>query len=347
MPKWVDLAQAGWRLWRLLDWRPIREQAETPLRVELLGSGPVAERAASLLAGVRSLTRRPFEALPANAAPDLVLLAPPDDRAALATATRIALDCEERGVASLLLVSPGTEPLPAGAAYVAVDPVDPSEEEQLASAIIEALPEDRRLAAAREAPTLRAPLARRLIQEVSFANAQFALVTNIPTLLPGLGTAAGVGADILVLTTNQIVLVYRLAALWGAPLGEPRAIIAEALPVVGGAFVWRTAARALVGALPAIAALAPKVGIAYVGTYLVGALASAYYERRLRPSPEQVREIEAEAKQALAEVWHRLRPGHPSSASELTAGPTPLRAPPPASTLPPPTAPREGGELGA
>ena len=45
MPKWVDLAQAGWRLWRLLDWRPIREQAETPLRVELLGSGAAAERA--------------------------------------------------------------------------------------------------------------------------------------------------------------------------------------------------------------------------------------------------------------------------------------------------------------
>jgi|SRR5581483_538140 len=347
MPKWVDLAQAGWRLWRLLDWRPIREQAETPLRVELLGNGPAAERAVDLLAGVRSLTRRPLEALPANATPDLVLLAPSDDPTALATATRVALDCEERGVASLLLVAPGTAPLPAGAAYVVVEPADPSEEEQLASALIEALPEDRRLAAAREAPTLRAPLARRLIQEVSFANAQFALVTNIPTLLPGFGTAAGVGADILVLTTNQIVLVYRMAALWGAPLGEPRAIIAEALPVVGGAFVWRTAARALVSALPAIAALAPKVGIAYVGTYVVGALASAYYARGLRPSPEQVREIEAEAKQALTEVWHRLRPARPASSSEPPAGPTPLRAPQPTSTLPPPTASRESGGMGA
>ncbi len=335
MPKWVDLAQAGWRLWRLLDWRPIRRQAETPLRLELLGSGPLAERAAALFAGVGGLTRRPLEALPANATPDLVLLAPPD-AAAVPTATRIALDCEERGLAHLLLVAPGVAPPPAGATYVVVDLADPAEEEQLAGAVIEALPEDRRLAAAREAPPLREPLARRLVQEVAFANAQFALATNLPTLLPGVGTVAGVGADILVLTTNQIVLVYRMAALWGAPLGDPRAILAEASPVVGSAFLWRTAARTLVGLLPSFAALAPRVGIAYVGTYLVGALASAYYARGLRPSPEQVREIEAEAKQALASVWHRLRPGYSAPHAWPPAPPSQLGLP--RTALPPPAA---------
>jgi hypothetical protein len=308
MPKWVDLAQAGWRLWRLLDWRPIREQAETPPRLVLLGGGPAAEPAVRLLAGVPGITRGPLEPLPDTVRPDLVLLVPPNPADSLSLAPRIADECEEREIASLLLVPPGAVPVPAGIGYVVVDPNAPDLDEQLAAALIEALPEERRLAAARRAPALREPLAHRLIQEVAFANAQFALVTNLPALLPGVGTAAGIGADLLVLTTNQIVLVYRMAALWGEPLGDPRALLVEIAPVVGSAFLWRTAARALVGLLPAFAALAPKVGVAYLGTYLVGALASAYYAHGLRPSDAQIKEVEAEARQALAGVWHRLRP---------------------------------------
>src|SRR5205085_9228641 len=120
--------------------------------------------------------------------------------------------------------------------------------------------------------------------ESAFANAQFALMTNLPTFLPGVGGAAAMGADVLVLTTNQIVLVFKMAALWGANLDNPRALLMEAAPVVGGAFLWRTAARALIDLLPGFALLAPKVGVAYVGTYIVGALASAYYQSGVRPS---------------------------------------------------------------
>src|SRR2546421_380834 len=80
-------------------------------------------------------------------------------------------------------------PVPPGIDCVVVDPNAPALD-GLAAALIEALPEERRLAAARRAPALREPLAHRLIQEVAFANAQFALVTNLPTLLPGVGTAA-------------------------------------------------------------------------------------------------------------------------------------------------------------
>jgi hypothetical protein len=182
------------------------------------------------------------------------------------------------------------------------------------------LPEDRRLAAARAFPRLRRPLARRVIHETALANAQFALVANLPTLVPGVGTAAGLGADVLILTTNQVVLVYKLAALWGQPLGDPRMLFVEVAPVVGSAFVWRTAARALVGLLPGFAAVAPKVGVAYVGTFIVGAMASAYYERGLRPSEAQIREIEAEARRALGQVWHRLIPARGPAPETANSG---------------------------
>ena len=121
--------------------------------------------------------------------------------------------------------------------------------------------------------TLKA--AKQLVQETAMANAQFSLLANLPAALPGIGVA-GVGADIVILTKNQVLLVYKLAALWGARLDDPRALLMEILPVVGGAFLWRTTARALLGLVPSFAAVAPKVAVAYLGTYVVGGLASAF-----------------------------------------------------------------------
>src|SRR5262249_26435265 len=153
---------AGWRLWRLLDWRPIREQAETPPRMTLLGGGPAAEPVLRLLAGVPGITRGPLEPLPDSVRPDLRLLVPPNPTESLSLAPRIAEECEEREIACLLLVPPGAVPVPPGIDYVVVDPGAPDLDE-LVAALIEALPEERRLAAARRAPALREPLAHRLI----------------------------------------------------------------------------------------------------------------------------------------------------------------------------------------
>jgi uncharacterized protein (DUF697 family) len=168
-------------------------------------------------------------------------------------------------------------------------------------------------------------------------------MTNLPAFLPGAGTAAAIGADTLVLTTNQVVLVYKMAAIWGADLSNPRALLVEAAPVVGGAFLWRGAARTLIELLPGFAALAPKVGMAYVGTYVVGELANYYYRCGIRPSDARLREIEAEARAALAQAWHRLRPGQPADRPATDGAPriVPVQAgnsPPP---LPP--APAEPG----
>jgi uncharacterized protein (DUF697 family) len=319
MPKWRDLGMGVWRMWRVLDWRPIRREAETPVRLALLGEGPALDRVAALFERAE-IARGPVGLPVDDPAPALVILSPGSDRETQATAAEQARSLDERNVASLLLLPPGTADAALDTPYTIVGPGSDAADEHLIVALIEALPLERRLGAARMAPPLRAPLARQLILESSFANAQFALMTNLPAFLPGAGSAAAIGADTLVLTTNQAVLVFKLAAVWGADLSNPRALVAEAAPVVGGAFLWRTAARTLISILPGFAALAPKVGVAYIGTYVVGELASLYYQSGVRPSPERVRQIEADARDALTQVWHRLRPGKGTPAGPVEPG---------------------------
>jgi uncharacterized protein (DUF697 family) len=334
MPRWKDLGLGAWRMWRVLDWRPIRREAETVPRLALLGSGPTLDRLDSLFAQ-GELRRGPIGLPIDEPPPDLVVLDVSTAPERVEAASDQARELQDRDVATLLLVPPGRAPSVPDLPYLAVDPTAPPTDERLGLALLDALPDQRRLGAARHAPALRAPLARMLIHEAAFANAQFALMTNLPTFLPGVGGVAAVGADTLVLTTNQVVLVFKMAAIHGASLADPKAVIAEALPVVGAAFLWRTAARTLIDLLPGFAVLAPKVGVAYVGTYVVGALASAYYQSGVRPSDARVQEIEAEARAALAQAWRRLRPGGPPAPSH-PGDRAPAGEKPDATALPPP-----------
>ncbi|MBX5490720.1 MAG: hypothetical protein IRZ14_06140 [Chloroflexi bacterium] len=328
MRRWLVLAQGMWALVRELDWRPIRAQAETPPRIALLGAGPLVERVTRLLGTLKPVARGPLD-LPLQAPlPDLTVLLPgqPEE---VAAAMQRAAELEAQDAGAVVLVPAGHEPSPPGGGYVVVDPAAPESEEQLALTVLDATPSERKLALGRACLPLRGPLARQLCQETAMANAQFALLANLPAALPGVG-AAGVGADIVILTKNQILLVYKLAALWGARLDSPRALFLELAPVVGGAFFWRTTARALLGLVPGFAAVAPKVAVAYLGTYIVGGLASAYYASGMRPDEARVREIEHEARQALAQAWRRLRPHDRRAAVEPAAAVTPPATPAPA-----------------
>lgn len=309
MRRWMVLAQAMWALVRELDWRPIRVQAETPPRIALLGANALRERVVRLLGAHRPSLEGPLDASLPTPLPDLTVLLPARPEEVPAAMQRAAeIEAQEAG--AVVLVPLGQEPSPPGGGYVLVDPAAPALDEQLALTLLDATPSERRLAFGRACLPLRGPLARQLCQETAMANAQFALLANLPAALPGVGIA-GVGADIVILTKNQVLLVYKLAALWGARLDSPRALFLEIAPVVGGAFLWRTTARALLGLVPGFAAVAPKVAVAYLGTYIVGGLASAYYASGLRPDEARVREVEQEARQALAEAWRRLRPrGH-------------------------------------
>jgi len=180
--------------------------------------------------------------------------------------------------------------------------------DKLAVALLGRLPTELHLAAARHLPGLRAIFARDLIGSVAFTNATYSLASGLPEQIP-LVNVPFAAADILVLTKNQALLVYRLALAYGAP-PDFQARIREVLPVVGGAFLWRQAARSLIGLIP-IWGLLPKVAVAYAGTYTTGVAAWRWYESGDLVSTEQIKRISSEAitlgRQRAAELIARAR----------------------------------------
>ena len=114
-------------------------------------------------------------------------------------------------------------------------------------------------------------------------------------------------ADMLVLTKNQVLLLFKLAGLYGRDLELGRQLLVEIMPVVGGAFVWRSTARALVGLLPGLLGLLPKTLVAYTGTYVVGQTARYYYRFGRKPPPEFIRELRAEAARLARETMTRIQ----------------------------------------
>ncbi|MCC6315489.1 MAG: hypothetical protein IT337_15900 [Thermomicrobiales bacterium] len=175
----------------------------------------------------------------------------------------------------------------------------------LRAQIVRRMPE-RAPALGRAYPALRAVAAKVVIDETSVVNAQFALMSNIPSLLPFIGGLAAIGADFIVLTKNQVMMVYKLAAIYGRDLEDQIGILQEILPVVGVGFGWRTVARGAVTLLPFAAGTLPKVGIAYAGTAVVGRGAEFYYRTNRRPSRAQLEQYARQAQDAAQRVAERL-----------------------------------------
>ncbi len=159
--------------------------------------------------------------------------------------------------------------------------------EEMRLEIVRRLP-NRALAIARRFPAMRACAAKAEIDQVSMANAQFALVSNIPSLIPFIGGLAAVGADFVVLTKNQVLLMYKLAAIHGRNLDDQVGLLQEIVPVVGTGFVWRSLARSAATLVPFAAGTIPKVAIAFAGTMAIGRSADFYYRTNRRPSREQL-----------------------------------------------------------
>lgn len=83
------------------------------------------------------------------------------------------------------------------------------------------------------------------------------------------------GADMPILTANQMRMVLKIAAAYGLTLSLRRA--REMLMVMGGGFTFRALARQAAGLVP-VAGWAVKGAIAYSGTRTLGYLASRYFE---------------------------------------------------------------------
>jgi uncharacterized protein (DUF697 family) len=152
------------------------------------------------------------------------------------------------------------------------------------------------LALGRHLPGLRPLVGERIVQDFSRVNAQFALVSAVPQAVPIIAPLfpAAAGADMLVLTKTQVMMVIRLAAAYGRT-PEPRARLRESGPVIGGAFGWRALARELVGLVPGGVGLVLKAMVAYAGTFATGRAAVYYYQYGRRPTRIEMRGMRQEA----------------------------------------------------
>jgi uncharacterized protein (DUF697 family) len=321
VPSWNDLGTALSTL-REIDVTAIREESERPVTIACLGAQPALALALGLL---RSSGGRRYG--PAGPDPllsldlgevgrerlagelgdrlrraDLLLIAL-DGRESIpaASAAALALLAELALPTVILVTNVGTPPIPAGEtrrsfAYAQVvtiaDPSAPQAADTLAAAVLEKLPADLQLACARSLSGVRPAYARQLIGAIAFTNASYALASALPEQIP-IFNIPFAAADILVLTKNQALLVYRLALAHGAP-PEFQARIREVLPVLGGAFAWRQLARTLVGLIP-VWGVVPKVAIAYAGTYSTGMVAWRWFADSELISGARLKEITDEA----------------------------------------------------
>lgn len=180
-------------------------------------------------------------------------------------------------------------------ATVGIDPNDQTEvDSRIAELVLRSLP-SRLMVVARSIESTRARAAKSLVLETSRVNGEFALLSNLPANIPVLGTILSAGADFVLLTKNQAMMVLKLAAIYGRPMDDRWRLAAEIAPVVGAAFGWRTISRLLVGTLPTPVAALPKTAIAYAGTYVIGQMAQYYYQHGRRPSRATTRRFAEEA----------------------------------------------------
>ena len=289
-----------WRLTRELNVQALRESFERPVNLHVLGSdAAIAQRVARLI-----------EPDPAAGDITLGILGEVSHPRADVLIVAIAgpLEADARRALSDLSVSeiPLVLVQSAGAAEMLVLGIpderivtlgqttgDDEARERLFKALIPAAP-DIMLSAGRRHPLLREPVAEHLIRDTSRVNAQFAAISSLPANLPLVGGLVGDMADVLVLTKNQVLLLFKLGGLYGRDLQLGRQLLVEIAPVVGGAFVWRSTARALVGLLPSLLGLLPKTLVAYTGTFVVGQMARYYYRYGHKPPPDIVRDLRAE-----------------------------------------------------
>lgn len=304
-----------WRLTRELDVQGLRESFERPVSVRVLGSDhAIAQRVARLIEPDPAQGEISVGVLGENAREraDLYVVAiggplEPDARRVLSdlsvSETPLVLVQSEAAAGMLVLGIPEDRIMTLGETTA-----DDEARERLFKALVPAAPEVL-LSAGRRHPLLREPVAEHLIRETARVNAQFAAVSSLPANLPLIGGLVGDMADLVVLTKNQVLLLFKLAGLYGRDLSLGRQLIAEVLPIVGGAFLWRTTARALVGLLPSLLGLLPKTLVAYSGTYVVGQMARYYYRYGHKPPPEMMRDLRDEGTRLARETLSRLRRG--------------------------------------
>lgn len=141
--------------------------------------------------------------------------------------------------------------------------------DEIAQALAQTLGEEA-TSLARHLPALRDAVCKHLIESFARKNGVVGAAVFVP------------GADLPVLTVNQLRLVLRICAAHGLDIDSQR--LPEILATIGAGLGFRTVARELLGAVP-IAGWLLKGIIAYAGTRALGEAAVRYCEARAMPRP--------------------------------------------------------------
>ncbi len=345
MAGWRDLGNI-WTTFRELDVRPIREEAERPCVLAFVGADGAGKT--TLISALRHDARSHEKVISPTIEVDLEA----GERLGAADLTVLVLDATAGGYEReaklyaawkndrrkvVILYNKmdavrdsstlGTTLLPwTGAPIAFGSAVDPdSLATEFIPRVLEALPEQH-LSLARRYPLFRIAVARALINDTSFANASYALGTGLAEVIPALDIPFNV-ADVIVLTKNQALMVYKLGLSLGlSPRWQDH--VTQLGGVVGASFLWRQVARQLVGLIP-VWGLVPKVAVAYAGTYAVGQAVIYWYQTGQKLSGRGMRQLYSDAlahgRQVAAALLERApRPVLPRVAlparSQVTAG---------------------------
>ncbi len=154
----------------------------------------------------------------------------------------------------------------------------------------------------RHLPGCRNAAVKSIIDDAAKANAQFALISNVPSVIPVVGSLVSAGADLIVLTKNQVMMLFKIAAVHERDLRDQFAVVREVVPVVGAGLVWRTVAREATSFIPLAAGTIPKVVIAYVGTVVAGRGADFFYRAGRKPPKAQLQEYRRQAMESITRI---------------------------------------------
>ena len=127
----------------------------------------------------------------------------------------------------------------------------------------ERLPKEKHLAFSIAYPFMRRPLAYAAINATAVQNAGIGVVAFVP------------GADMPLMSVNQMKMVLQIAAAYGEPLDADR--VKELAAVLAGGFVCRGIARGVVGLMP-VGGWVAKGAMGFAGTQAIGRCALDYFE---------------------------------------------------------------------
>jgi uncharacterized protein (DUF697 family) len=173
------------------------------------------------------------------------------------------------------------------------------------------------LALGRRFPGLRRRVSERIVHETATTNAEWAMLNALPGVIPlaaWLLPTAAIG-DIFLLTKNQVMMMYRLAAAHGLPL-DLRARSRDLAPLLGSAFGWRAIARELVAVVPGGIGMVARGAFAYAGTAALGRATTLLYQTGRQASRAQIsrfyKDAYAGARRIAAERLHLVRSKRPA-----------------------------------